>query len=81
MLLSWGAATGNLSGYEIYRQVVGVDGDQKLLARTTDTSYTDRAHPVSLANSGAHDLLYWVYAIGPTGLDSAQDIPISILLF
>jgi hypothetical protein len=81
VLLSWGAATGNVSGYEIYRQVVGVDGDQKLLARTTGTSYTDRAHPVSLANSGAHDLLYWVYAIGPTGLDSAQDILISILLF
>lgn len=81
VLLSWGAAAGNVSGYEIYRDVVGVDQGEELLARTTNTSYTDQAHPVSLANSGAHDLLYWVYAIGPTGVDSAQDLPISILLF
>ena len=79
VILSWTASTsGNVSGYNVYRMVVGVDKEPQLQGTTTDASYTDES---SLAIQNAQSLtgiIYTVYAVGPTGIENPTDVALYV---
>lgn len=77
VLLSWAPATSdNVSGYDVYRQILGTDSLPQLQTMTTDTSYTDES-PEAIQNAQtATGILYTIYAVGPTGIENPQDVEI-----
>ncbi|MGH3852294.1 MAG: hypothetical protein ACRDR6_02105 [Pseudonocardiaceae bacterium] len=76
--LAWSPASGNVTGYDIYRLVFGVDHVPELIAHGTGTSFTDNS-PQAVAHSGTvTGIFYTVYAVGPTEIESPQDVIILV---
>lgn len=78
VILSWGAASGNVAGYNIYRMIFTVDNQPQLIATTTDVSYTDES-PEAIQNAQTiTGMMYEVYAVGPTGIENPADVLYSV---
>jgi hypothetical protein len=76
--LNWSPAAGAVSGYAIYRIIGLVNSSQQFLAMSQSTSYTDSS-AASEVPSGYDEIFYYVYAVGPTGVENPQDAFGSIL--
>jgi hypothetical protein len=70
--LTWQAAPGNVDHYAIYRIIGLVNSSQTYLSSTRSTSFTDTT-ALSLAPSGGDEIFYYVYAVGPTGVENPLD--------
>lgn len=78
VILSWGAASGNVAGYNIYRMIFTADNQPQLIATTTDVSYADES-PEAIQNAQTiTGMMYEVYAIGPTGIENPTDVLYSV---
>jgi len=76
--LSWQAASGNVSGYVVYRQVLGINSAPQELQTTTDTSYSDDSSEAIQNAQTVTGILYTIYAVGPTGITNPTDAEIYV---
>ena len=72
LVLTWEAAPGSVSYYAIYRLVGLVNSSQTYLSATQSTTFTDTT-ALSVSPSGGDEIFYYVYAVGPTGVENPQD--------
>ena len=77
VLLSWSPAqSSNVSGYDVYRMVLGVDTQQQFQTTTTDTSYSDESSEAIQNAQTVTGVMYTIYAVGPSGIENPEDVVI-----
>jgi hypothetical protein len=72
LVLNWSPASGNVAGYAIYRLIGLVNSAQTYLSTTQSTSFTDTT-ALSTAPPAGDEIFYYVYAVGPTGVENPQN--------